>query len=103
LLSHLTHILLIQCKPRQVPSQFAKSLNTAPWHAVQLCGLALSNPILWSWDPIAVASLLLAGSFISYSEQQTELLQHLKQLRMTTGWIFDQEIQDLEVFWKADC
>lgn len=100
-LSHLSYILLNQCKPRQIQSRAAKGINTASWHAVQICGLALSNPILWSWDPVAVAALLFVGPLLSYSEQQVELLLHLKLLRRTTGWNFDQEIHDLQQFWKS--
>jgi hypothetical protein len=50
-----------------------------------------------------VAALLFAGSFLSYSEQQLELMERLEVMRQMTGWMFEEEIQDLEEFWKTGC
>ena len=102
-LSNITQMLLVQCKPHNTANSAAKSLKTTPWYAVQICGLSSSNPTLWSWDPLIVAALLFAGSFLSYSERQLELMEHSKVLRQMTGWMFEQEIQDLEEFWKTGC
>jgi hypothetical protein len=102
-LKHLMQMLLVQCKPRRISTRAAKLVNTAAWHAVQVCGLSLSNSILWSWDPLVVAALLLAGSFVSYSEQQQELMEHLIFLKRMTGWGFDLEIQNLETLWNTAC
>ncbi|CZR69836.1 uncharacterized protein PAC_19736 [Phialocephala subalpina] len=103
LLRHLTRMLLSQCKPRKIEKRIVEGLRTASLYAVQICGLSLSNPLVWSWDPVVVASLLAAGPLLSYSEQQGELLEHLKRLSFITGWKFGQELQDLEDVWKFAC
>jgi hypothetical protein len=102
-LLHITQLLLVLCKPRNIEHGAVTKLKTAPWYAVQICGLSLSNPEIWSWDPLIVAALLFAGSFLSYSEQQLELMEHMEALREMTGWRFEQEIQGLQEFWSAGC
>ena len=99
--NHLTCLLLIRSKPRKVDGKAGKGLRTETWHAVQLCGLSLSNTILWNWDPVIVAALLYAGPLLSYAGQQKELLLHLVVLRKTTGWLIEEEIHRLEEFWKV--
>jgi hypothetical protein len=84
-------------------SGLSTGMNTSAWHAVQLCGLVLGNPIIWSWDPVVVVALILAGPYLSYLEQQRELLQHLKILKKMTKWDFEQEIEGLKDIWKAGC
>ena len=93
---HTILLLLVQCKPRRV------KLKAATWYAVQICGLSLSNSLLWSWDPLIVAALLFAGPFLSYSKQQLELMEHLEALRKMTGWIFEEEMRELGHAWKLD-
>lgn len=100
-LDHLTCLLLIQSRPRQINDTAEKSLKTAPWRAVQLCGLSLSNAVLWSWDPVVVAALIFAGSLLTYAGQQTELSEHLQKLEKMTGWVLKQDIEKLEEFWKV--
>lgn len=100
LLYHLTSLLLLQFKPRRVDARSAKFLKTTTWHAVEVCGLSLSNPLLWSWDPIVVAALIRAGLSLSYVSQQEELFAHLRRLESLTGWILENELRDLKEFWK---
>ena len=100
-LEHLMCLLLIQSRPRKIIPNSAKSLKTAPWYAVQLCGMSLSNNELWSWDPVIISALIFAGSFLSYAGQQTELLKHLRTLEKMTGWLFKKEIQELGELWES--
>lgn len=100
-LDHLTSLLLLQSRLRKINDGATRSLKTAPWRAVQLCGLSLSNSTLWSWDPVIIAALIFAGSCLTYSGQQTELLEHLRVLEKMAGWNLRRNIQELEEFWKA--
>lgn len=102
-LNHLTCLLLGQSRPHKINDRAAKSLRAAPWLAVQLCGLSLSNTVVWSWDPVVVSALLFAGSFLTYVGQQMELSAYLRRLERMTGWILKQDIQRLEEFWKSSC
>lgn len=98
-LHHLTNILLIESKPRRVEHRAIKEFKPATWHAVRICGLSLSNPILWSWDPVVVAALMHAGCMLSHAGQQKDILEHLRRLEKLTGWEFGQNLKELEEFW----
>lgn len=99
-LDHLTCLLLLRSKPRKVFGRDAKSLKTTTWHAVEICGLSMSNPLFWSWDPVVVAALIPAGPTLSYAAQQKELLEHLRRLEKLTGWAIRKALQDLEDNWR---
>jgi hypothetical protein len=101
LLYHITCLLLLQCKPRAIRGRVTTQLKTVTWHAVQLCGLSISNNITWSWDPVSVSVILHAGQLLSYTEQQHELLVHLQQLAKLTGWRIHREIRNLAENWQT--
>lgn len=100
-LTHFISILLLISRPRNVERTMSSRLKTTTWHAVHVCGLSMSNNILWSTDPVVVAALLHAGPSLSYVAQQIELLRHLRRLEKTTGWKFGGEVVQLEEFWRA--
>ncbi|KAH9223010.1 hypothetical protein DL95DRAFT_440743 [Leptodontidium sp. 2 PMI_412] len=107
LLTHLTSLLLLQCLPPRLKlklkltqTALLQSLKTETWHAVQICSLALSNRVIWSYDPVVIAALLLAGRMLSYEAQQQELIRFLRTLRVVTSWVFDAEIAELEEAWE---
>lgn len=99
-LYHLTSLLLLVSQPRNIDRTVSSKLRTTTWHAVQICGLSMSNNVLWSWDPLVVLSLLHAGQSLSYGAQQMELLRHLRRLEETTAWKFGGEVDRLEDFWR---
>ncbi|KAH6669217.1 hypothetical protein B0J14DRAFT_641139 [Halenospora varia] len=99
-LSHLTSLLLIQCRPRRLDQGVVRKMKTETWHALQICSLSLSNKLLWSWDPAIIATLLHCGRLLSYSAQQEELVEHLQKLQLMTGWKFQRDIGELEGYLK---
>lgn len=101
ILYHFTNICLLQCVPRRMKQYAAQNLGTVTWHAVQLCGLSVSNEIRWSWDPVTIVTLFQAGMLLSFEDQQVELFHHLSQLTRITGWKFERELQNLSQFWAA--
>lgn len=100
-LHHLMSLLLLMSRPRNIDRTTSNKFKTTTWHAVQICGLSISNNILWSWDPVVIAVLLHAGQSLSYGAQQKELLRHLRRLEETTAWKFGSEVDQLEDFWAA--
>ncbi|KAG9235733.1 hypothetical protein BJ875DRAFT_458272 [Amylocarpus encephaloides] len=100
-LTHLTSLLLIQSRPRKINTRAAKGLKTAAWHAVQLCGLSISNNMAWSWEPVVMAALVFSGPFLSYGGQHGELAGHLRGLDRMTGWQVEREVERLERFWRC--
>ena len=49
-LGHLISILLLNSRPRNTDHARPVKLKSITWHAVQICGLSMSNNILWSWN-----------------------------------------------------
>jgi hypothetical protein len=100
-LQHLISLFLLVSRPRNTGRAMSTKLKTTTWHAVQICGLSISNNVLWSWDPVVVAALLHTGQYLSYGPQQTELLRHLRRMEVTTAWKFGREIGQLQDFWRV--
>jgi hypothetical protein len=100
-LAHLTSIFLLNSRPSNIDRALANNLKTITWHAVQICGLSMSNNILWSWDPVIVAAILYAGQALSYPAQQIELLRYLRELEETTAWKFSDEVSELQELWRV--
>lgn len=100
-LNHLISLLLLISRPRNIDPTTIGKCRTTTWHAVQICGLSMSNNILWSWDPVVIAALLHAGQSLSYGAQQKELLLHLRRLEETTAWKIGGEVDQLVAFWRA--
>lgn len=99
MLYYTTNLFLLQCVPLRMKRNIDQRLITATWHAVQLCGLSLSTDIRWSWDPLALASLVKVGRLLSYKDQQSELLGHLLHLQQLTRKL--DELERLRRLWST--
>lgn len=97
---HTTSILLLQSKPPA--AQSISSLKSRTWHAVQICGICLSNNASWSHDPTILAVLIYVGKFISYHEQRKELLGVLYPLLRDSGLRMNEAFDDMVELWKMD-
>ena len=100
-LFHLSCLMLLQNRPHSFRRMKSTCLRTIVYHSVYFCGISKSNRAAWSWDPIVVAALLHAGRFLSYRGQQTELLQHLKELAELSGWKTGKEMDKLQEHWRV--
>ncbi|MCJ1305979.1 hypothetical protein MMC08_008796 [Hypocenomyce scalaris] len=96
---HMAALQLLQSKPRSI--KLPAGSQSTIWHALQICGIALSNEQHGCWDLALLASVLRAGSLMSHEGQQREITLYLGRMQQSTGWKIQTALDDLQKTWAA--
>lgn len=100
-LYHTAILLLLQCKPRTVALVDRSSAERSQlWHAWQVCRIALNNDRWECWDPVLLASLMVAAKNMTHGSQQSMILNGLEKIKGITGWEMRQDLAALQRDWR---
>lgn len=97
-LYHTAMALLLQHKPRFDARIGSTSTSMSKmWHIHRICGIAINNQEVESWDPCLVASLIIAARTVTHKSQLSAVLSALRNVQTLTGWNVLRHLQDLSV------
>ena len=100
---HLTALLLLEHKPRLLHVVAESESSTfAPWHALQILGVAAAALELGFWDPLLATAIVKAGQKLSHPVQQLAASRTLTSMCAISGMQFQTEIGVLESLAQMD-
>lgn len=100
-LYHTGMLLLLKNKPRfaDKPNSNSSSMSSL-WHAHRICGIAIQNDGLGSWDPCLIASLIVAARTVTHGSQHAAIFDALEAVQRLTGWNISQYTAELRTEWQ---
>jgi hypothetical protein len=96
-LYHTACILLLDIMPSVVKLD-PKPVNSAIWHARQICGISMTNPHRGCLNN-AIQPLWVAGKLLSHPSEHRAVVKIIRQIESMTGWGAIWRIKDLEEAW----
>lgn len=99
-LYHTAMLLLLHNRPRTARiAEFHSTTMSPLWHAQRICGISLNNERRECWDPVLLASFLIAARRMTHESQQQEIVRGFDRIRRVTGWDASELLHDLQGEW----
>lgn len=103
---HMSLLLMLRCKPRTLKltsgpgSSSLMNSTSLVWHAHRICSIAMDNRRPETWDPLLMASLLLAAEYITHRRQQQAVMSLIEETSRLTGWAMETKAAKLRHEWS---
>ncbi|KAJ5090959.1 hypothetical protein N7532_009643 [Penicillium argentinense] len=99
-LYHTAMLVLLHIRPRTARLTDFHSTTMSPlWHSQRICSIALNNERRECWDPVLLASFLVAARRMTHESQQQEILLGFERIHGVTGWDATDFLHDLQQEW----